>query len=199
MITLQQFLETVNYKITEGTEYLWKCYGQNSYILDSFDRNVDGYNASIIFDTETQEVYETTIFDNKNDRCYRMINPYYIKKYKKECKKRKVNDKQAYDTVNYIDLETEEDFLEKLTAIVSGEEYDERVSIPIDITDSELAHIARAAHEADMTLNEFFEQAMIDFVEKHKIKSKLQKETPCKEQCGNYMCDSDGCIYKGKK
>ena len=39
------------------------------------------------------------------------------------------------------------------------------------MTDSQLALVARAAHEADITLNEFFERALTEYVkENHKLK-----------------------------
>lgn len=170
MITLKQFLETVEYRITEGSDYLWNCYGPDSYRLD-VSNNIIGTNAEIIFDTKTQIVYEVCVFDETNSRAYRIINPDFKKKHNKESKKRNVNSDIAWDDVNFIDLETDEDFLEKMTAIISGEEYDTRVSIPIDMTDSQLALVARAAHEADITLNEFFERALTEYVkENHKLK-----------------------------
>ena len=178
MITLKDFMETVNYKISEGSDYLWNCYGENSYRLDSWNGENDGYSASIVFDTKTQVVYETTAYDYQHDRAYRMINSDYVKKHNKEGKKCGVNVKQAWDDIDYVDLEVEEDFLEKLKSIVSGKDYDTRVLIPIDMTEVQFALIARAAHEADITVNEFFERALTEYVkENHKLKE--QNDTDC--------------------
>lgn len=164
MITLKDFMEAINYKITEGSDYLWSCYGSNSYRLDGTGIDIDDSPASIIFDTETQVVYEVTVYDYQYDRAYRMINPDYVKKVKKEAKKRQVDFNQAWDDINYTDLEVEEDFLEKLQAILAGEDYDTKISIPIELSDKELALIARAAHTLDMTLNEFFEHAIMSMM-----------------------------------
>lgn len=157
MITIKEFLEAVGYQVTGGSEYGWKCYGPNARYLDS---DSDSYSASIVFDTVTQVVYETEIWDNELERSYRWIHPDFIKAVKKECKKRKIKYKIAIDDRKYIDIDVEADILEKTTAIVRGEEYDERVMIELDIPDDELLLVARAAHALDITLNEFFVKAI---------------------------------------
>ena len=71
MLTLKNFMEAVKYRITEGSPYGWQCYGNNAYCLDSWDGDHDGHSATIIFDTETQVVYEVSVFDYKKERAYR--------------------------------------------------------------------------------------------------------------------------------
>jgi collagenase-like PrtC family protease len=81
-------------------------------------------------------------------------------------------------------LESDEDWLEKARAIFAGEEYDTRVSIPVDFSDDELLKYMTMAHERDMTFNQFIEEAlreaMKDFESnpkafKDKYSSKLPK------------------------
>jgi len=86
MITMREFMELIDYKITEGSSYLWNCYGHNAYCLDSWNgvHGKGGYSFSIVFSTKTQKVYEVSVCDYTNDRAYRMINPAYIKKFNKE-------------------------------------------------------------------------------------------------------------------
>lgn len=197
MITIKDFLEVIDYKITEGSEYLWDCYGSNAWYLErQLPTSTMGNTVSCVFDNIEQFVYEITAWDNLNNRVYRWIHPDYIKKYKKSCKKKQVNFKIAYDDVEYIDLDVEQDILEKAKAIANNEEYDTRVIVPLEISDTELVLIARAAHELDITINEFFERAMIDLIEKYKNISKIEDQEPCKVPCGNFMCDANGCINK---
>jgi len=33
VITIKEFMELIDYKITEGRDYLWNCYGNNSFQL----------------------------------------------------------------------------------------------------------------------------------------------------------------------
>ena len=153
MITMRDFMETVNYRITEGSEFGWNCYGPNAYALSSWSGDNDqGYSASIVFDTETQVVYEMTVCDYKNKRAYRLFDPKFKDAYKKV-----VNNytDQAWDDVNYIDLETAEDMLDKAQSIVDGVDYDTRIQVPIELPDEELLTLFKMAHERDMTFNDF--------------------------------------------
>lgn len=159
MISLKDWMECVNYRISEGSDYGWNCFGLNTYTLDSWDGDHDGVSASVVFDTEDQTVYQVEVHDYANERSYRFINQDFRDAYLDECKHRGVTD-EAYDGVKFIDLETEEDFLQKLHAIMNYEDYDERVSIPIDFDDSELLVLMKMAHERDMTFNEFVEDAV---------------------------------------
>ena len=161
MITLQQWMETVNFRVTEGSEYLWNCYGPNAYSLDSWDgRHGGGSSFTIIFDNKTQEVYEVQAHDYDNNRAYRLINPAYSDTMYNEASYRNVNKKQAWDEVDYVDLESEEDWLEKARAIFSGEDYDTRVSIPLTLDDADLLFLMKAAHSRDLTFNEFVEEIL---------------------------------------
>lgn len=165
MITLKQWMETVGYRITEGSNYGWSCYGSDSYMLDSWDSDQDGHSFSIIFDTRTQEVYEVQAHDYSNNRAYRLINPDYVKAHSEEAKSRGSNINEAWDDVDYTDLEVDEDWLGKAKAIFAGEDYDTRVSIPVEFTDEELFVYMKMAHERDITLNQLIEQALRAAVE----------------------------------
>jgi len=154
-MTIKDFLEVINYRITEGSEYCWRCYGDNAHSLDYWSGVSDGESASIIFDTETQLVYETTVSDYSSENSYRWIHPDYVEANKLECKQRGLTFGEAYDDVNFIDLEVEEDFLEKARAIINHEEYDTRVRIPLELSDSEVFTLMKLAHERDITLNQF--------------------------------------------
>ena len=160
MITIKDFMEAVNYRITEGSEYCWQCYGPNAYSLDYWNQEQDGHTVSIVFDTRTHEVYEACAYDYSRERAYRLINPAYKQEHASEAESRDVDINQAWDDVNYIDLETDEDFLEKARAIVSGEDYDTRVQIPVNFTDEELLRYMTLAHERDITFNQLVEEAL---------------------------------------
>lgn len=168
MLNLKDWMEVVEYRITEGSDYGWKCYGDNVYCLDSWNGNQDGHSLTIIFDTQTQEVYEVQAHDYKHNRAYRMINPNYAPKHMLEATDRNCPLDEAFEGVDYVDLETEEDWLDKATAIVAGKDYDTRVSMPIDFTDEELLKYMKLAHERDMTFNQLIEEALRAAIEEHK-------------------------------
>ena len=160
MITMKEWMELVGYRITEGSDYCWQCYGSNAYALDSWNGEHDGHSFTIIFDTEDQTVYEVQAHDYVHQRAYRMVNEDFAKKMQKEAKHREVNKNEAWDGVNYVDLDVDDDFIQKCLAIRSGEDYDTRVVVPIDIPDAELLQYMKMAHERDMTFNEFVEEAL---------------------------------------
>lgn len=157
---MKEFMDLVEYKITEGSAYCWQCYGSDAYSLDSWNGDHDGHSFTIIFDNKTQEVYEVQAHDFQRNRAYRMINTDYAKKHRKESKRREVNLNEAWEEVDYVDLETTEDFLEKSQAIISGQDYDTRVSVPVDFTDEELLTYMKIAHERDITFNQLIEEAL---------------------------------------
>lgn len=157
MITLKEWMEVVDYRVTEGSNYLWDCYGPNSYSLDSWSGNQDGHSFSIIFDTKTQVVYEVQSHDYKNNRAYRLCNPDTYISMEIEAGNRGINKQEAWEDVNYIDLESDDDWIQKALAIAAGEDYDTRVSIPLDLDDDVLLKLMKMAHERDLTFNEFVE------------------------------------------
>ena len=168
MITLKQWMEIVGYRITEGSEYQWECYGPNAHCLDSWNGDFDGHSFSVYFDTKTQEVYEVQAHDYRNQRAYRLINPEFAKKHKKEAKRREVDNKEAWDNVDYVDLDVVEDFLEKARAIEAGEDYDTRVQIEVDFTEEEMLKYMKLAHSLDITFNQLVERALTEEIQKHK-------------------------------
>lgn len=171
MITLKDFMEIVDYRITEGSDYQWACFGPTAYRLDSWNGDQDGHTVSVLFDTHSQEVYQVEAFDYSNERAYRMTNPKYKDLYNEECEHRDVMD-MAWERddgtpVEYVDLDVEEDFIEKARAIVNGVEYDTRVKVSVEFTDDELLTYMKMAHDRDMTFNEFVEMALQSAIDSH--------------------------------
>jgi hypothetical protein len=169
MITLQKFFETINYRISEGGDYGWNCYGPNAHQLSAWNgvHGKGGWSANIVFSTKTQKVYEVDICDYTNDRAYRVINPSKREKFQAESSQRGELGNQAWDDVDYIDLEVEEDWLEKASAIIAGKDYDTRIQVPVDFTDEELLKYMKLAHEQDMTFNEFVTTALQEAIKLH--------------------------------
>jgi len=152
MLSLRDFFELIDYRITEGSDYGWQCYGGLAHAIDS---TADDYSLTVIFDREDQMVYEVTVCDYRNNRAYRMIDPDYEAAHTAEAQERGVDADRAWDEVKYADLEADDDFVEKARAIIAGEDYDTRISIPIDLPEDELLELFKMAHARDMTFNDF--------------------------------------------
>lgn len=158
MITLKEWMETVDYRITEGSDY--NLYSPNAYALSSWNGEHDGYSMEIIFDIKTQVVYCVEACDYKNNRAYRLTHPDH---------KDADENNQAWDDTEWIDLDVDDDFIQKCLAIKAGEDYDTRVSVPVDFTDEELLQYMKLAHERDITFNEFVEIALETAIEQHRM------------------------------
>lgn len=70
--------------------------------------------------------------------------------------------------VSWVDLETDEDFIEKTVAIMKGVEYDTRISIPLTLTDDELLVLFKLAHAADVTFNEYVARVVQEQIDREK-------------------------------
>jgi predicted HicB family RNase H-like nuclease len=168
MITVQKFIETIDFKITGGSSYQWRCFGPNARWLDSEYDNE--YSASIVFDSLTQTVYTAEVCDFVNNRAYRWSNPEYATAYTDEATSRNVKENQAWDDINYYELDVPNDWLEKCKAISNKNfEYDTRVMIALDLTDAELLQLMKLAHSKDITLNQLVEEILKEVIQKHSI------------------------------
>lgn len=104
-ITIKDFVTAVNFQISEGFKYGWNCYGPNSYGIGWQEkRNSNWISAGLVYDSENQQVYELSVWDEINNKVYRWINPKFINKVKKEYKERKLKYKNAIDSIEYEDL-----------------------------------------------------------------------------------------------
>jgi sarcosine oxidase delta subunit len=167
--TLKEFLDTIDCRITDGSEYCWQCFGPNAYTIESWNgEHETGRSFDVIFDTVTQEVFEMTAHDNQRARSYRWINPDYAQALRNEAQQRKVDVDQAYDDVRYIDLETAEDYYTKARAIFLGQDYDDRVTVPLDLDEDLMFKLMLTAHQRDVTLNQLVEELLGAVVAKYK-------------------------------
>ena len=147
MLTLKEWMELVDYKITEGSEFYTNIPGL--YSLDSWNQEQDGFTFFIAFDPkDDQRVYVVEACDYANNRAYRLKDPAIEL------------DDQAWDDVKWCDLEVDDDFIQKALAIKAGETYDTRVSVPLDLEDELLFELMKKAHERDITLNQMVEEIL---------------------------------------
>lgn len=158
MITLKEWMELVDYRITEGSDY--NLYSHNAYALSSWNGEQDGYSMEVVFDTKTQVVYCVEACDYTNNRAYRLINSDY---------KDVDESTKAWDDTEWIELEVDDDFIQKCLAIKAGEDYDTRISVPLDLDDDMMFDLMKLAHERDITLNELVTIALEESIDQHRM------------------------------
>ena len=187
MITIKEWMELVDYKITEGDTYGWNCFGPNAYQLSSWNglHNKGGWSFNIVFSTKSQKVYEVSVCDYTNNRAYRMINPKFVEKHRKESIARGVNLNEAWDDIEYIDLEVDDDFIQKCLAIRAGEDYSTDVLLPLDLPEDLLMFAFKQAHAENMTFNDWMNKMLREFIDK------VEKGQYTKEDADNWLKENN--------
>lgn len=170
-MNLSDVITAAGSRISNASEYLWQCFGNNAYSIDF--RDTDGEECtSCTYDKEHQFVFEITVSVPGQDQCFRWINPEYREAYVNECKQRNINPSIAWDDLRYTEISDESLMLEYVKDV--GETYyddlpiseesdiDEkgRVSVPLEMTEEETFRLMTLAHEADLTLNEYVEKIL---------------------------------------
>ena len=164
MITLKEWMELVDCRITEGSDYYTNIPGL--YSLSAWNEQQDGFSFFVAFDPkDNQRVYAVEACDYARNRAYRLKDPDIVL------------DKQAWDDVNYVDLETDDDFMEKALAIKEGEDYDTRVDMPLTVPDDVLFELMKQAHEQDITLNQLVEKVLREAIHAEEGKQSVNRET----------------------
>jgi len=152
MLTLKEWMELVDYKITEGSDYFTNIPGL--YSLSSWNEQQDGFSIAVVFDPkDNQRVYMVEACDYARNRAYRLVDSALEV------------DNQAWDDNEWTTLESDDDFIQKAMAIKAGEEYDTRVSVPLDLEDGLLFELMKLAHERDITLNQMVEEILREVID----------------------------------
>lgn len=154
-----------DHKIVGGSEYYWRCWPHARWL----DYESEHAHGSVVFDTSNGILYEATV-TSKDDsvKPYRWINSIWRFAMELEARERKIDPSVAWDDVHWVDLELWEDFDAKARALWVGEQPDPRVSVPIDLPDDVLLHLALEAHKQDITLNELVSRVLRAEIEAHK-------------------------------
>ena len=98
MLTLKEWLELVDYKITEGSE--WYCNIPGTYSLSFWNGDQDGVSSTCVFDPKMDQfVYLIELCDYKNNKAYRLHDEAI------DC------DSEAWDGVDFINMKTKQEFL----------------------------------------------------------------------------------------
>jgi hypothetical protein len=168
MISIKQWMELANFRITEGSDFGWQCFG-SAYTLDAWDGdNENGWSMCIVFSPRTQAVYQVEAHDYKRSNAYRYTNPDFRKAYEAEEKARGAVDFGDY---RITELEVQDDWESKAFSIVNYADYDEGILVPLDLTDEELLPIFKLAHEAGMSFNDYVNLALRKLVDERKATS----------------------------
>lgn len=158
-----RFCELTQHNLTEVSRFLWPCFGENAHHFSYWNEDHDGFSIGTIVRLDGMTVELLEVCDYAGNRAYRWFNPATGARdaYMKSAVANNGNERnQAWDDVDYVDLEVLEDFIAKAEAIRDGRDYDQRVTMPIDISDEDFARIAKLAHNRDITFNQMVEHIL---------------------------------------
>jgi len=163
---LSDIIGKLNYRITSGSEYQWNCYPCARFL----DFESEYATISVVFNSDKQMVYEITVDSKKaTHRPYRWIDPDFLDAYESEARKRDIDPEIAWEKTKYIVLETENDILQKTTAIFKGETVDPRIEIELTLDDETILELAKQAHSRDITLNKMVEIVLQQFIDQDTV------------------------------
>jgi len=126
------------------------------------------WKVSAFFDVLNHIVYQVDVIDYKNSEHHRWVNPKWKTEYNSNCFDRQldpIRGENGFD-LSYDPGDSPEDLLDLARDLVEGVTYndDGTVNIPLDLSDDEFLYIAKAAHELDITINEFMTRTIEEHI-----------------------------------
>lgn len=106
-ITLSGIASKLAWRVYEGSEFLWSCYGENCRYIDFKCKDDDWHTweVSVIFDTATLHIREIvghgSIWSLTENDPWKWHDPRFREAYLEECQSRKIKPDHAYDDVMY--------------------------------------------------------------------------------------------------
>ena len=140
----------------------YDCFSDTTVTLSLLISGLFSLRADI--DLFNQTVYRVDYHSYPRNTVLRWVNPAWEKMFAKE-----LFDRQEDPTLKYDGTQIRRYYNDDtITHIIRGdmlgpnpdEEEDEYETVELELTDSELATIARAAHIKDMTINDFINEAL---------------------------------------
>lgn len=138
------------------------------------------WKINVIFDPINHIVYQLDIIDLQNYTHRRWVNSKFKKEFDQNSFERMLDPTthSHYGKIHYVGddgldvlIMTARELVEEITYNDDG-----TVNIPLDLTDNEFLKIARAAHELDITINEFMVRAVEEEINREKNINKLHND-----------------------
>lgn len=169
-MNLEKLLYATECRISESSKYLWECYGENARIIDFAGPKEEESMISAIFDSKTRKVFEVNI--NTQNAPIRWIDPEYIKGYQDESADKNIDFNNAWDDVEWTNLDTEESILIKIE-----EQYNtKKCIVAVDLDDATQLALFKIAHKQGISIDELVNDILkSEIAKKNTKKTKKQK------------------------
>lgn len=163
---------------------------KGSLTHSTYDEGLDCFSGAFVFNNSYADRYHVQVIttdsneslthsilairfeDFKDCNYYLWLNPVVLDEYRAEIDiyNEKLGIKESLPKLILLDVI--EDIEGKITAAYNDEEYDRRVMIQLDLDDETKEILYSAAEASGLTIDEFFEEWLTEF-----IKSELRKDS----------------------
>lgn len=167
MLTLSKLLEIADYNIKECYE-AWPKQTKEKLQGFYFIENDIQYYA--IISLKTLKAVFALVADTKNAYC--IVDPAFEEEYVQICETNGYEPFMPDNGKKAFRLELVDDFMRKATAIVNHKPYDERIAVSLELTDEEFIAIAQAAHDCDITINDYCNILLEEIIKEYESKDR---------------------------
>lgn len=169
MKLFERFLTLTKFRLSEVDRFGWSCFGDSAHVFTFWNGDHQGHSFSATVSLDTMSVHVLEVCDFHNNRAYRWFNPDTdaCAAYFKEAPAHGSNLREAWDDVDFVDLEVLENFIVKAEAIRDHKFHDLKVIVPLELSDKEIFELMKLAHDKDLTLNQFVEQVLWNMIHDH--------------------------------
>lgn len=160
MIHLTEVLSRTNCNITEGSEYMWPCFGERVRALDFLHHTEDGVEIDVyaVFDPLTQQVFELEFSIYEDDHVYSRlwVDPAFRKAYKTEVKKREKELGYSIEQGKYVKSQ------KKILSIID-KKYPKKYKLTetqMELDDDVWISLAHMANDRNITITSLLHEAL---------------------------------------
>ena len=159
---IQKFIEATGHRITGGSQYQWQCYGDHARWLDAgWEDHNDRWQASAVFDSRDQRVYECQVSDYHTNQAWSWRDPEFESAHRAEAQQRNVDADQAWDEVRWQPSLSATEILNRIRV-----KADPRETVELDLDNDKMLEVCMRAHELDMTLNDYIEMVLRAYIDR---------------------------------
>ena len=166
-MTLHDFFNLFDYKVTEGSEFYWNCFGPNCRFIELKNNEIGG---SVVFSKLNQEIFQAEVYDEANNVAYRWMPSTAREKYFAECEDRNVPKMEAWDGCDFVDVETVNQFSDVVKSLIQGEppegDLEGDMDVELELPQHVIVFLSLEAHKRNITLNEMINIALREMLTK---------------------------------
>lgn len=136
-----------------------KCFGDLVAFFEYYKE--DKHSITAVVDLFSYEVLQIDVIDFKNSEYYRWTDEKYVEDFESEMKEKDIDPYRFHDFVFFWKVYDEPDILQKAQGVYTETDYDEGVSIPLEVDDETLFILMKEAHEKDITFNQYIGEVIL--------------------------------------